>query len=581
MADEAPFILSSGWLRLHSSIVSSALTVVERSFVKSPMHPGRPLHTGIELLHEPALNKSTAFSEAERDALKIRGLLPPRVFTLAEQQQRIMENFERKESDLERYIYMVALQDRNETLFYRTLVDHIERMLPIIYTPTVGEACRQFGHIFRRPRGLYVSARDAGRIPQLLHNWPERDIGVVVVTDGERILGLGDLGAYGMGIPIGKLSLYTACAGIHPRRCLPVMLDVGTDNDQLLEDSLYIGVLQRRLRGQDYADLVEEFMVSVAREFPGALIQFEDFATANALRILREYRDRFCAFNDDIQGTAGVVLAALIAAGRLAGQRLTDQRLMFLGAGAAAVGIADLAVAAMVEDGLTQRAARDRCWLVDRRGLVVSGEPNRAEHKLAYAHPVAAQPDLLSATRAIRPTAIIGVSGHAGGFNQDVIHAMADLNARPVILALSNPTSHSECSAEQAYAWSGGSAIFASGSPFGPVRLGGETFTPAQANNVYIFPGLGLGVLLSGARRVTETMFAAAARCLAGLVQEEDLRRGTILPPLADIRQVSAKIAGAVIQVAQREELSTVPLPLELESWVQSAMYQPEYVSYA
>lgn len=535
---------------------------------------------GIDLLHDPALNKGTAFSEAERGALDLLGLLPPRIFSLEEQEQRIMETFETKASDLERYVYLVALQDRNETLFYKTLVDHIERLLPIVYTPTVGEACRQFGHIFRRPRGLYVSGRDRGRVARLLKNWPVRDVRVIVVTDGERILGLGDLGAHGMGIPIGKLSLYTACAGIHPQYCLPVMLDVGTDNRELRNDPHYIGLPQPRLRGEAYDALVEEFVMAVQEVFPSAMIQFEDFATANAQALLERYRTRVSAFNDDIQGTAAVVGAALLSASRVTGVPLVDQKLVFLGAGAAATGIAKLVVSLMVEKGLTADEARRRCWMVDNRGLLVADDPGVTPATRAFAPPHARLPDLLSTIQSVRPTAIIGVSGHGGGFTPEVLREMAAINQRPVIFALSNPTSHSECTAEQAYHASDGRAVFASGSPFAPVDLGGITLAPAQANNAHIFPGVGLGVMLSGASRVTDTMFAAAARTLAARVPNSFLRRGTILPALGQIREVSVAIAIAVIEVAQEEELTTLPLPRELEPYVRIAMYQPQYASY-
>lgn len=540
--------------------------------------PGLP--HGIELLHDPLLNKGTAFTESERDALHLRGLLPPRVFTLAEQQERIMENFERKDSDLERYIYLVALQDRNETLFYRTVVDHIERMMPIIYTPTVGEACRLFGHIFRRPRGLYVSARDRGRVAAVLRNWPLRDIRVIVVTDGERVLGLGDLGAHGMGIPIGKLSLYTACAGIHPEQCLPVMLDVGTENEALLRDPLYIGVQQHRLRGPAYDEIVDEFVAAVQEVFPAAVIQFEDFATGNAQSLLERYRSRVSAFNDDIQGTAAVVGAALLTAARVNGVAMRDQRLVFLGAGAAATGIADLLVSLMVEERLPREEAIRRCWMLDARGLLVADHPGLTAFNRRYAQPGPARGDLVSVIRDVRPTSIIGVSGFGGGFSPEVIRTMAEINQRPVILALSNPTSHSECTAQQAYEWSEGRALFASGSPFAPVQIGSQTLVPAQANNAFIFPGLGLGVVLSGAARVTDTMFTSAARTLAAVVSDVDLARGTLLPGLPGIRDVSVRIAEVVIEVARREGVSTLPLPANLEDYVRSAMYQPEYSSY-
>lgn len=539
------------------------------------------LPRGIGLLHDPALNKGTGFTEAERDALHLRGLLPPRVFTLAEQQQRILENFDRKETDLERYIFLVALQDRNETLFYRTLVDHIERMLPIVYTPTVGEACRQFGHIFRRPRGLYVSARDRGRVVELLRNWPVSDVRVIVITDGERILGLGDLGAHGMGIPIGKLALYTACAGIHPQQCLPVMLDVGTDNPLLLEDPLYIGLQQPRVRGAGYDALVEEFVMGVQEVFPGALIQFEDFATANAFALLERYRHRVPAFNDDIQGTAAVVGAALLAASRISRVPLGEQRLVFLGAGAAATGIADLVVALMVDQGLREDAARERCWLVDRKGLVVADDPGLAPNKRAYARKGPRHPDLLRTVEAVQATGIIGVSGQAGGFGTEVLTAMGRMNERPVVFALSNPTSHSECSAEEAYRVTGGRAIFASGSPFAPVRMGDRLLRPSQANNAYIFPGLGLAATLAGAARITDRMFRAAAKRLAEMVDDAALAEGRILPPLSGIRQTSLAIAEAVMRAGDLEGVTRQPLPPDLQSYVRDRMYQPEYQAYA
>jgi malate dehydrogenase (oxaloacetate-decarboxylating)(NADP+) len=543
--------------------------------------PTAGIPRGMELLHDPLLNKSTAFTEAERDALGLRGLLPPRVFRLADQQRRVMANFRRKESDLERYIFLVALQDRNETLFYRTLVDHIVQLLPIIYTPTVGEACLHFGHIFRRPRGLYVSAEDRGRVQQLLENWPEPDVRVIVVTDGERVLGMGDLGAYGMGIPIGKLSLYTACAGIHPRQCLPVMLDVGTDNEKLLHDPLYIGLLQRRVRGSEYQDLVEEFVAAVGRRFPRALIQFEDFATANALGLLQRYRDRICMFNDDIQGTAAVVLAGLLASGRISGRALIEERLVFLGAGAAATGIASLVVAAMVKAGLSMEEARRRCWLVDVHGLVVTGRSDLTDFQRPFAQPGHAAVDLLTAIEASQPTVLVGVSGQGGAFSEQVLRTMAALNRRPVILALSNPTTHSECTAEAAYRSSDGRAIFASGSPFTPVTAAGMVLLPAQANNAYIFPGIGLGALLSGASRISESMFAEAARTLAEMVTEDELARGTILPPMGRIREVSARIAESVMEVARREGVASAGLPEKLEPFIREWMYQPVYNEYA
>ena len=532
---------------------------------------------GIDLLHDPLRNKGTAFSEAERDALGLRGLLPPRVLTIEDQERRVIANFERIGDALDRYIYMIALQDRNETLFYRTVIDHVERMLPIIYTPTVGEACRQFGNIFRRSRGLYVSQRDRGRVAELVANWPRKDIDVIVVTDGERILGLGDLGAYGMGIPIGKLSLYTACAGIHPARCLPVMLDVGTNNEALRADPLYIGLVQPRVRGDAYLELVEEFVDAATEAFPGVLVQFEDFATENAFALLRRYRDRVTAFNDDIQGTAAVTLAGLLAAGRISGTALVDQRLLFLGAGAAAVGIADLIVGAMVKDGLDEAAARSRCWFVDSKGLVVRSRTDLAQHKRPYAHDHAFVPDLLHAVQALGPTGLIGVSAQPRTFTEPVLRAMAAINERPIVFALSNPTSKAECTAQEAYRYTEGRAVFASGSPFDPVEHAGRRHVPGQGNNAYVFPGVGLGVVVSKARRVTDEMFHAAARTLADRVLPESLERGTVYPSLTTIRSVSHAIAVAVARVAYDAGLAARPRPADLAQAVRAAMYEPVY----
>ena len=436
------------------------------------------LPRGTALLREPLLNKGTAFNAAERDAFGLRGLLPPRINSQADQVRRVLENFRRKPTDLDKYINLAALHDRNETLFFRVVVDNPDEMMPIIYTPTVGLACQQFGHIFQRPRGLFVSIEDLGRVESVLRNWPHRDVAMIVVTDGERILGLGDQGADGMGIPVGKLSLYTACAGVHPRQCLPVVLDVGTNNAALLEDPLYIGLPQHRVRGEAYDALLDEFIAATQVVFPGVVVQFEDFANQNAFRLLQKWRDRICTFNDDIQGTAAVALAGIVSALRISGGRLGEQRLLFLGAGEAATGIADLAVTAMVAEGLTPAAARARCWLFDSRGLVHDGRSDLVEHKRPYAHPHAPVTVFADAVRALRPTAIIGVAASAGAFTEEVVREMSAINKRPIVFALSNPTSKAECTAEQAYRWSGGQALFASGSPFGPVTMDGRRSRP-------------------------------------------------------------------------------------------------------
>jgi malate dehydrogenase (oxaloacetate-decarboxylating)(NADP+) len=541
---------------------------------------GRRLPAGIDLLHDPKLNKGTAFTAAERDQLKLRGLLPPRVFSQDDQQIRILENFRVKPTDLEKYIFMMSLQDRNETAFYRALIDNIEEMLPIVYTPTVGEASKRFGHIFRRPKGLYVTCEDRGKVEKVLRNWPIEDVTIIVVTDGERILGLGDLGANGMGIPVGKLSLYTALAGVHPSCSLPVMLDVGTDNEELLQDPLYIGLARSRLRGEQYDELVEEFVLSVQKVFPRALIQFEDFATRNAIDLLERYRERACTFNDDIQGTAAVVLGGLLGAGRITGRPLSDQKLLFFGAGSAATGIANLIVSAMVKDGQRELDARRRCWFVDSRGLVVKGRDNLAPHKLPYAHDLESVPDLAAAVSALRPTALIGVSGQPQTFTRPVLEEMAQINERPIVFALSNPTSKSECTAKEAYEWTGGTAVFASGSPFAPVELRGTRYVPGQGNNAYIFPGLGLGVIVAGASRVTDEMFHVAARTVADSVSDDVLGQGSVYPPLTMIRDVSARIAEAVALVAVEAGLAANELPEDLTGYVRSQMYDPTYESY-
>ncbi len=553
------------------------------TFPKRPSLPPLPewFPRGTALLRDPSLNKGTAFTEAERDALGLRGLLPPQVGTQELQAARVLENFRRLESPLSKYILLEALQDRNEALFFRVITDNPDEMMPIIYTPTVGLACQQFGHIYRRPRGLYISAADRGRIGQVMRNWPQRQAAMIVVTDGERILGLGDLGANGMGIPIGKLSLYSACAGLHPRLCLPVMLDVGTNNQALLEDPLYIGLRQKRLSGDALDEIVEEFIEASQRVFPGIVVQFEDFANHNAFRLLRRYRDRICCFNDDIQGTASVTVAGVFSALRVTGKRMAEQTFLCLGAGEAATGISDLLSAAMVDDGLTPAQARGRCWMVDSKGLVVAARTDLAEHKKAYAHEHPPVGDFIGAVKSLQPTAIIGVGATPGMFTREVVEEMTRLNERPIVFALSNPTSKSECTAAQAYEWSGGKALFASGSPFDPVDFGGRRLVPRPGNNSNIFPGVGLGVVTVRSTRVTDEMFMAAARTLAEHTSEADLAQGSLYPPLNRVRDVSAHIAAAVAEVAFRDGYARVERPDDLVEHMTSQMYDPRYVSYA
>ena len=535
---------------------------------------------GVDILHDPILNKGTAFTESERDALGLRGLLPARVGTQERQVMRVMENLHRKATDIEKYIFLVALQDRQENLFYRVVMDHLDEMMPIIYTPTVGQGCIEFGHIFRRPRGLYISFKDRGRVREILKNWPYHDVRIVVVTDGERILGLGDLGANGMGIPVGKLSLYTACAGIHPAQCLPVTLDCGTNNEALLSDPLYIGIPEKRLRGEAYDDLVEEFVTGVQEVFPRACIQLEDFGNANAFRLLHKYRNRSCTFDDDIQGTAGVTLAGLYSALAITGNRLSDHRFLFLGAGEAGIGIGDLIVTGLMAEGVKEADARRKCWFVDSKGLVVKSRTDLVHHKLPYAHDHAFIGDFLQAVETVKPTALIGVSGMPRTFTKPVVEAMARMNRRPVIFALSNPTSKSECTAEEAYAWTDGRAIFASGSPFPPVAYKGKTFVPGQGNNAYIFPGVGLGVIASEATRVTDEMFFVAAKTLARMVTAEDYAKGRIYPGLDRIREVSSAIAIAVAEVAFQGGLTAMKRPDDLPAYIKSQMYDPTHVKY-
>ena len=529
---------------------------------------------GVDVLRDKTLNRSIAFGRRDRDRLGLTGLLPHRVSTERQMVERVMTNLQRMPRDIDRYMQLSALQERNERLFYRTVIEHIERILPLIYTPTVGEACREFSHIAREPKGFFITPEDRGRIRRILANWPEKDIRVIVVTDGQRILGLGDLGANGMGIPVGKLALYTACAGINPEQCLPVVLDVGTNNDQLLKDMLYLGYPHRRIEGRAYFDLVEEFVSAVQSRYPNALIQFEDFQTPIAYALLRKYTRRVLCFNDDIQGTAAVSLAGVYASTRITGVKFKDLRIMFLGAGSAATGIADLVTAAFVDEGLTPDDARRRLWFVDVNGLVVKQRTDLFEHNRPYTHDV--EPlGFLEAIDTIQPHVLIGATGAPGTFTREVIERMSAINQRPAIFALSNPTSKAECTAEQAYSWSGGRAIFASGSPFAPVNCAGRVLRPAQGNNAYVFPGIGLGALSCRARTLPDELFLAAARALAALVRQSDLDAGAVYPPLRQIRKISVAIAVGVATKAYALNLASEKRPRSLRSSIQKLMYTP------
>lgn len=534
---------------------------------------------GVALLQDPLRNKGTAFTEVERDALGLRGLLPPHIHTQDEQMARFLENMRNLPDPLEKFVALSALHDRNEALFFRVVCDHVDEIMPLIYTPTVGLACQRFGHIFQRPRGMFISINDRGRVADILRNWP-RKAGIIVVTDGERILGLGDQGANGMGIPVGKLSLYTACAGIDPAICLPVTLDMGTNNEALLADPYYVGLRRHRVTGPAYDELVDEFITAAREVFPDVIIQFEDFANHNAFRLLEKYRHKICTFNDDIQGTAAVALSGVLSALRVKGTQLGDEKFLFLGAGEAATGIADLIVAAMVAQGVELEQARQHCWLVDSKGLVVKSRDALAAQKLPYAHDHAGVTDFVSAVNTLKPTAIIGVAAVGGTFTPEVLRAMADINQRPIVFALSNPTSKAECTAEQAYVGTDGRALFACGSPFAPVSFEGKTLVPRQGNNAYIFPGVGLGAIACGATRITDEMFLAAAHTLAAYVTPADLAQGSLLPPLSNIREVSAHIAVAVAEVAFQRDLASRSRPENLLELVRAHVYDTHYPAY-
>jgi malate dehydrogenase (oxaloacetate-decarboxylating)(NADP+) len=532
---------------------------------------------GVSVLRDPRLNKSTAFTESEREGLGLVGLVPEGIDSEDTQIQRALLQLGQKPTDLEKYIYLSQLQDIDETLFYRLLMSDPASFLPLVYTPTVGEACLKFGHIIRRPKGLYISMKRKGRIREVLRNWPERDVRFIVVTSGERILGLGDLGANGMGIPIGKLALYTACAGVPPQFTLPIVIDCGTNNEALLRDPLYLGLRQTRPPISQLDELVEEFVTAVEQEFPNCCIQFEDWAGPDAVRLLARYRDRTCCFNDDMQGTASVALAGLLGALRITGGKLTEQTFLFLGAGSAGIGIADLLTESLALEGMSPENARARTWLFDVKGLIESSRGDLADFQKPYAHPHPPVKTFVDAIESIKPTAIIGVSTVAKAFNQPVIEAMARINQRPIIFPYSNPTSHSECTAEEAYQWSEGRAVFASGSPFPPVRWRDRTFVPGQGNNVYIFPAIGMAVYATRAKRITEEMFITAARAVAEQVTKAELDVGLIYPPQSEILKTELYAAQRVAEVIFQRDLARVAKPADIGAFIQSQTYKPEY----
>ena len=533
--------------------------------------------SAFQLLFNPRLNKGTAFTEAERERHGIVGLLPDGVEDTEIQLERQRVQLARKPTALDKYIFLSELQDRNERLYYQLLTSDPAAYMPLVYTPTVGEACQHFGHIMRRPKGLYVSMRRKGRIREVLRNWPERDVRFIVVTDGERILGLGDPGVCGMGIPIGKLALYTACAGVPPQHTLPVMLDVGTNNEAFLEDPLYPGLRMRRAEGAEYDAFLDEFVEAVQEVFPKCCIQFEDFTNRTAMPLLARYRDRVCCFNDDIQGTASVAVAGLFGANRILGKRLRDHTYLFFGAGSAAVGIADLVCQQMVREGLSDAEAHARCRLVNSRGLVTSETTGLSEFQLPFAHPHAPIKDLAEIVEAVRPSVLVGVSTIPHSFSRRVIEAMSRINDRPVIFPYSNPTSKSECTAQEAIEWSKGRAIFASGSPFAPLHWKDRLFVPGQGNNVYIYPAVGLAVFATEARRVTDEMFLKAAESLAAQVTEQDLAVNLIYPPMANIREASIEVAVRVAELVFDRGLAGVPRPADVGAFVRGKVYDPAY----
>ncbi len=535
---------------------------------------------GVALLRDSLLNKDTAFTDEEREAFGLEGLIPPRVFTQEIQLMRVKENLNRKTSDIEKYIFLTALQDRNEALFTRLVMENLEELLPIIYTPTVGRACLQYAHIYRRPRGFYFATKYKGKFRKILDNWPHKDVRVIVVTDGERILGLGDLGANGMGIPIGKLSLYTVCGGIHPSYCLPVVIDVGTENDELLKDPLYIGMQHRRWRGEKYYKLIDEFMCAVKDKYPHVLVQFEDFGNENAFVLLNRYREKMCTFNDDIQGTAAVALGGIYGALRITKKPLKEQKFLFMGAGEAGLGIGKLIVEALKQEGLSEKEAKLRCWFFDSRGLIVKGREGVNERKAEFAHEHPHTQDFVEAIKKIKPTTLIGVCGQKGTFTQEVLEAMTKLNERPIIFALSNPTEKSECTAYEAYCYTKGRAIFASGSPFPPVDYGGKTFYPGQGNNVYIFPGIGLAAVAFMIKKIPDVFFLEAAKVLSKQVEDEDLEKGRVYPELGRIRKVSLEIATRISEVAYEMNLCKLPRPKSIKKHLKSLMYDPRYEVY-
>jgi len=532
---------------------------------------------GIELLHDPSLNKSTAFTEAEKQALGIVGLVPDVTETQDLQLSRVMVQLGHKNTDLDRYIYLVNLLDHNETLFYRTVMSDPARFLPIVYDPTIGEACLKFGHIYRQPRGMYLSITRRGKVKEILRNWPQKDVRFICVTDGGRILGLGDLGANGAGIPIGKLQLYTACAGVPPQYLLPMYLDAGTNNEQYLHDPLYLGMRKTRPSTEDLYSFVDELVEAVQEVFPKCCIHFEDWTGVDAVHLLQRYRDKYCVYNDDVQGTAGITLAGMINAAKLKGTKLKDEKYLFLGAGSAGIGLANLLCSALVAQGLTLKGAQSRVYMFDINGLLESSRKDLVDFQKPYAHQHAPTRDFVAAIESIKPTTIIGVSTIGGAFTQKVVETMATINERPVVLALSNPTEHAECRPEQAYTWSKGKAIYAAGVQFEPVHYKGKTFLPGQANNFYIFPAVGMAIFATQAKRVTDEMFIEAGQAVADQVPADLLSQGLLYPLQSNILETEIQTAARVAKLVFDADLARVKRPADMVAFIREQVYKPEY----
>ncbi|MBV8652981.1 MAG: NAD-dependent malic enzyme [Alphaproteobacteria bacterium] len=539
-------------------------------------HDAEELH-GLALLNDPARSKGTAFTEEERRRFGLEGLLPPSAESLERQVERVMGHLEAKPTDLERYIYLIGLSDRNETLFYRAVMSDPARFIPILYDPTVADACLAFGHIYRRARGMYVTRHMKGRMAEVLRNWPERDVRFICVSTGGRILGLGDIGANGMGIPIGKLQLYTACAAVPPRHLLPVLFDIGTTNDALRADPLYLGLREKPPSDEELDELADEFVQAVQKVFPACCIHFEDWKGTDAIRMLNRYADKVLCYNDDIQGTASVALAGLTTALQIVDQKLTEQRILFFGAGSAGIGIANLIAAAMQTKGISAEAARSRISMFDIAGLL---EPSRSDLSPAqkpYAHKGAPSQDLVETIERLKPTALIGVSTKGGAFNQRVVDTMTRLNERPIIFALSNPTNKAECSAEQAYTWSNGKALYAAGVQFPDVVYNGKTFHPGQANNFYIFPAIGLATYVARPRRITDECFVVAAQATADQVGPDLRAKGMLYPSQANILETEVTTATRIAEFMFDKGLAQVDRPRDLRSWVEGQLYRPRY----